>query len=292
MEMVEGAWKAVDMRVTQLVWSLLRNVMGVELTGTPTTNGLPLIDSPTPIVVAITIYLSCVIGGLLWIKAFNLKPRAQEPALLQALVLLHNLFCFGLSLYMCIGIIYQAILNRYTLWGNSYKLEQTEMAILVYMFYMSKYVEFMDTIIMVLKRNTRQITFLHVYHHSSIALIWWIIAYHAPGGEAYFSAALNSGVHVFMYLYYFLAAVLRGNEKVRRKYLFWGRYLTQLQMFQFGLNLLQAYYDRKVHAPYPPFLITILFYYMISLLVLFANFYVHKYVMSSPKGKQKTSKAE
>jgi hypothetical protein len=38
-------------------------------------------------------------------------------------------------------------------------------------------------IIMVLKRNTRQITFLHVYHHSSIALIWWIIAYHAPGGE-------------------------------------------------------------------------------------------------------------
>jgi elongation of very long chain fatty acids protein 4 len=109
-------------------------------------------------------------------------------------------------------------------------------------------------IIMVLKRNTRQITFLHVYHHSSIALIWWIIAYHAPGGEgrtdccngstlcrqvvndiltdlisklwifaAYFSAALNSGVHVFMYLYYFLAAVLRGNEKVRRKYLFWGR---------------------------------------------------------------------
>jgi hypothetical protein len=78
-------------------------------------------------------------------------------------------------------------------------------------------------IIMVLKRNTRQITFLHVYHHSSIALIWWIIAYHAPGGEAYFSAALNSGVHVFMYLYYFLAAVLRGNEKVRRKYLFWGK---------------------------------------------------------------------
>ncbi|CAK9857559.1 unnamed protein product [Sphagnum jensenii] len=213
MEVVEGAWKAVDMRVTQLVWSLLRNVMGVELTGTPTTKGLPLIDSPTPIVVAITIYLSCVIGGLLWIKASNLKPRAQEPALLQALVLLHNLFCFGLSLYMCIGIIYQAILNRYTLWGNSYKLEQTEMAILVYMFYMSKYVEFMDTIIMVLKRNTRQITFLHVYHHSSIALIWWIIAYHAPGGEAYFSAALNSGVHVFMYLYYFLAAVLRGMKR-------------------------------------------------------------------------------
>jgi hypothetical protein len=38
-------------------------------------------------------------------------------------------------------------------------------------------------IIMVLKQNTWQITFLHVYHCSSIALIWWIIAYHGPGGE-------------------------------------------------------------------------------------------------------------
>jgi hypothetical protein len=45
-----------------------------------------------------------------------------------------------------------------------------------------RYLEWLQ-IIMVLKRNTRQITFLHVYHHSSIALIWWIIAYHAPGGE-------------------------------------------------------------------------------------------------------------
>jgi hypothetical protein len=38
-------------------------------------------------------------------------------------------------------------------------------------------------IIMIMKRNTRQITFLHVYHHSSISLIWWAIAHHAPGGE-------------------------------------------------------------------------------------------------------------
>ncbi len=113
MEMVEGVWRALDTRVTQGVWNLLRNVMGVELTGTPTTKGLPLIDSPTPIVLAMTLYLLCVVAGLLWIKAFNLKPRAQEPAPLQALVLLHNLFCFFLSLYMCVGVVYQAILNRY-----------------------------------------------------------------------------------------------------------------------------------------------------------------------------------
>ena len=36
---------------------------------------------------------------------------------------------------------------------------------------------------MVMKRSTRQISILHVYHHSSISLIWWAIAHHAPGGE-------------------------------------------------------------------------------------------------------------
>ena len=46
---------------------------------------------------------------------------------------------------------------------------------------------------MVLKKNNRQITFLHVYHHCSIFVIWWAVVYIAPNGETYFSAALNSG---------------------------------------------------------------------------------------------------
>lgn len=40
---------------------------------------------------------------------------------------------------------------------------------------------------------------------------------------AYFSAALNSWIHVVMYLYYLLAATIAKDEKRRRKYLFWGK---------------------------------------------------------------------
>jgi hypothetical protein len=36
---------------------------------------------------------------------------------------------------------------------------------------------------MILKRNVRQVTLLHVYHHVSIAIIWWMIAHQAPGGD-------------------------------------------------------------------------------------------------------------
>lgn len=36
---------------------------------------------------------------------------------------------------------------------------------------------------MLLKGNTKQVSFLHVYHHVSISCIWWAIAYAAPGGD-------------------------------------------------------------------------------------------------------------
>lgn len=39
-----------------------------------------------------------------------------------------------------------------------------------------------------------QVSVLHVYHHATISFIWWMITYTAPGGDAYFSAALNSFV--------------------------------------------------------------------------------------------------
>ncbi|KAL2622253.1 hypothetical protein R1flu_002458 [Riccia fluitans] len=289
-------YEQVDSYVSKTVFETIQRLRGGEvLTQSEITKGLPCVDSPTPIVLGLSSYLIFVVLGLIIIRALDLKPRPKEPAILSLFVIFHNFVNFSLSLYMCVGITLEAISHGYSLWGNAYNPKQVKMGHLIYIFYMSKYIEFMDTVIMVLKRSTRQISLLHVYHHASISLIWWIITYHAPGGEAYFSAALNSGVHVFMYLYYLLAATVGKNEKVRRKYLWWGKYLTQLQMFQFVLNMIQAYTDLKYMDPhkYPRFLFQILFYYMISLLALFGNFYVHKYV-AGPKqvGKSKGRKAE
>ena len=144
------------------------------------------------------------------------------------------------------------------------------------MFYVSKLYEFMDTFIMLMKGNTKQVSFLHIYHHGSISFIWWMITYNAPGGDAYFSAALNSWVHVCMYSYYLLAAMLPKDAKTRAKYLWWGRYLTQMQMFQFFANLLQAGYCWQ-YSSYPKFMSKLNVVYMISLLCLFGNFYIQKH---------------
>ncbi|GLJ43358.1 hypothetical protein SUGI_0900740 [Cryptomeria japonica] len=285
---VKEFYDPLNERITEKMLRFINVTAGVELASAVPTRGLPYVDSPTPMFVALAAYLVGVCGGSLWIKIAGLKPRTVEPNWLRLLVVLHNAFCLILSVYMCSGIVAQSIHLKYSVWGNAYKDDEKEMAYFIYLFYMSKIVELMDTMIMVLKRNVRQITVLHVYHHVSIAIIWWIIAHHAPGGDAYFSAAMNSAVHVVMYFYYLLSSILR-NKEIRQKYLFWGRYLTQIQMLQFGVNMVHAYYCVKTQAPYPRFLCKILFYYMISLVVLFYNFYLQKY---NSKSYVKQSKLE
>jgi elongation of very long chain fatty acids protein 4 len=61
-----------------------------------------------------------------------------------------------------------------------------------------------------------QVSFLHVYHHSSIGLVWWLVARSEPGGDAYWSACLNSLVHVIMYAYYCCTA-LKARQKTKKK---------------------------------------------------------------------------
>jgi hypothetical protein len=45
---------------------------------------------------------------------------------------------------------------------------------------------------MLLKRNIRQVSVLHVYHHCSVPVIWWLITYHAPGGEGKIAFAVQA----------------------------------------------------------------------------------------------------
>merc|ERR1711884_200735 len=69
------------------------------------------------------------------------------------------------------------------------------------------------------------VSFLHVYHHVSIAWAWWAAFMLYPGGDSYFGALLNSIIHVLMYSYYLLALL-----KIPCP---WKRYLTQAQLLQF-----------------------------------------------------------
>jgi len=237
----------------------------------------PLMNPFHVLLISVTYLVAIVVG-----KAIMKNRKRFE---LKHFSLVHNGFLILLSAYMCYESIYQAVTNNYSLWGNP--VDPTEkgfgMARILWIFYASKPLEFIDTFIMILKKNDRQVSFLHVYHHVTIFIIWWIVVFFGPGGDGYFSAAQNSFVHVLMYSYYLLASL--GFTVP------WKNYITLGQMTQFGFNMLQALYDMFYPtAVYPKFLAQILFFYMITLLILFGNFYTkNKNRAREERGKEKKS---
>lgn len=95
-------------------------------------------------------------------------------------------------------------------------------------FYISKYYEFLDTWILVLKG--KEASFLQVYHHTGIVLCMY-------GGVASQSAwllvvvLLNSVIHTLMYTYFFIKTISPQTE------IKMARYLTKAQIGQFIIGI-------------------------------------------------------
>ncbi|KAI8847404.1 GNS1/SUR4 family-domain-containing protein [Chytridium lagenaria] len=244
--------------------SLLDDLLAyLSANASPHAARLPLMN-PIHVVLIIIAYLVVVFGGMTVMKAL---PRLN----VNLLAMVHNTAMVALSAYMMVGILNEAYQAKYTLWFNPIDTTETgfPMAKMIWLFYISKIFEFTDT------KNNRQIPFLHVYHHTSVFGIWWLVTFIAPGSESYFSAALNSFIHVVMYGYYLLSSL--GIKQVS----FIKRYITAMQMTQFCCMMVQAsfllvYPDNypKGTTPYPRAIASLLFWYMWTMLGLFANFFL------------------
>ena len=256
--MASKYWSEWDDLVANFVFGTIEKAFDTEIRANPCphTFVLPAVRTPTILVTWAILYLIIVGLGLLTItpadktkkvswreeetlastttssKVYSLIPcpssfllhisfapsQTPTPAYLKTLMNFHNVFLILLSSFMFLNSCYQAYVNNYSFWAQPYDVKEVGMARGIYIFYISKLYEYFDTYIMLLKGNLNQVSFLHVYHHLSISMIWWAIAYSAPGGDAWYSAALNSLVHVAMYTYYFLAS-LSSSAEFRKKYL-------------------------------------------------------------------------
>lgn len=97
---------------------------------------------------------------------------------------------------------------------------------------------------------------------------------------------INALVHVIMYTYYLAASIIGKDVRKKRKYLWWGRYLTQFQMLQFVSMMVQAI-GVWVASPYPKFIAQLEFGFMVSLLILFWQFYSKKHNRGPKSNTQK-----
>lgn len=58
--------------------------------------------------------------------------------------------------------------------------------------------DFMDTVFIVARGKWDQFIFLHVYHHSTIFIIYWFLTVAAYDGDIFYTIIANSIVHFFM----------------------------------------------------------------------------------------------
>ncbi|KAM3681374.1 elongation of very long chain fatty acids protein 2 [Ammospiza caudacuta] len=227
-----------------------------------------LLDSYLPTFFLTGAYLLCIWLGNKFMK--NRPPFSLRPHLI-----VYNLGITLLSFYMLIELILAT-------WEGGYNLQcqnlhsageaDIRVAKVLWWYYFSKVIEFMDTIFFVLRKKSSQITFLHVYHHATMFNIWWCVLNWIPCGQSFFGPTLNSFIHVLMYSYYGLSVI-----PSMRKYLWWKKYLTQAQLIQFLLTIVHTLSAAVKPCGFPFGCLMFQSSYMATLVILFINFYIKTY---------------
>ena len=108
----------------------------------------------------------------------------------------------------------------------------------VWLHYLCKYLDFADTLIIILRKKSEQLSFLHLWHHSTIAIVWgWVVntwpTENSSAAYAY-GAWINSCIHVIMYFYYMCTAMnLRPPTYLKKA-------VTSAQLTQFASCIVHA----------------------------------------------------
>jgi hypothetical protein len=239
-----------------------------------------------------TSLISMIIGYLVvvgWLKEYMKSRKKFE---LKWVVLFHNAFLCVLSLTMLLGVLYEMAL-KVTAYGESWS-QKAEMLICdsdkrlavggqifwFYIFYLSKYYEFLDTVIILLKK--RPLIFLHVYHHFITAVLTFVMLDNEVAVQ-WIAITANASVHVPMYFYYAMSSL--GYD------VWWKKYITLFQILQFvtdlSVNSIGFYYHFTTNHACSGSLESWLFgqAILLSFLLLFINFFFSTY---KKKGSEKS----
>eukprot|EP00238_Polyblepharides_amylifera_P000779 CAMPEP_0196571222 /NCGR_PEP_ID=MMETSP1081-20130531/1400_1 /TAXON_ID=36882 /ORGANISM="Pyramimonas amylifera, Strain CCMP720" /LENGTH=266 /DNA_ID=CAMNT_0041888067 /DNA_START=95 /DNA_END=895 /DNA_ORIENTATION=+ len=178
--------------------------------------------------------LFAILGYLLSILLLQALMRGRPPISLGFLSKIHNLnLCIG-SLIMFMGAAYEAY-KEYNHTGSAQFLVCLPMGFQPkggvyfwsYVYYLSKFYEFLDTAILVLRG--KGLNFLHVFHHAFVILMAYLWLDAAQSLQT-LGLLANTAIHVVMYLYYFLVSC--GYKPA------WKQLVTKSQIVQFLISFI------------------------------------------------------
>jgi cytochrome b involved in lipid metabolism len=209
---------------------------------------------------------------------------------LRPWMLSFNVYQCLLNTYVVLELIREVWLNpaMTSIWGNALLLPNNplnrRLSFLILVHSQNKIIELSDTIFMVLRGKTKQVTTLHVWHHLLLLWSWYLVVRYACGGDAYFGALINSFTHVLVYLHYALTTFGYGN-KINK----WKKYLTSLQMLQFVVCGAHAIFCLIV-GNYPQWLCLLNLFVQINMSIMFTTFFKLNY--SAQKTNQSIGQVE
>jgi len=240
----------------------------------------PLINKdPKPVLGLVGFYLLFITVG----KKFMQQRTAFNVPI--AILFLYNFSLVILSIYIVEELINGVIQAKYNLLCEKLNVstskEEMRVTNALWWYFISKAFEFLDTFWMIVRKKFVQVTFLHVFHHSSMLLIEWIVCSYVPGGQAWFGACLNSFVHIVMYSYYALSVI----PSLRNK-LWWKKYLTSLQLIQFVFTFAHTF-QGLFYCDYPLWAMLLQTSYVILMFILFSNFFRQEYIKKANEVKRK-----
>lgn len=206
--------------------------------------------------------------------------KDKKPFQLNGLLIIYNFMQVIGSFYIFFELGLVAYLSGYSLTCQPVDYSNDPLPLrmisVLWFYYISKMLDLVDTVFMALKKKNNQITVLHVFHHLTMFPYGWLGIKYVGGGQTFFLCMLNSFVHTVMYGYYGLCAC----GPAVRPYLWWKKYLTQLQLIQFFAVMLHSFLNAFVYTndcSFPQgFSISYLMYGFI-ITCFFANFYIQSY---------------
>lgn len=202
---------------------------------------------------------------LLNYNQLKLNEILLNQSILNKISLIHNAILFLFSFWIFISLII-ILYDKGIVFQSNYYFQSKKFDTIIYIFYISKYYELFDILLLYLKGKRN--LFFQKYHHIG-AIIGWHLCYIYKVDGIWLPTFLNSFIHTIMYFYY-IGHLLNIKYITHLK-----KYITILQLCQLIPQPLCLY----LYNSEPYYNILIFFtIYCNGLVLLFISFYYNTYI--------------